>query len=481
MKRRVRRFGYPRSVTTPPGPAAVPSPAQSVSPGATPRPQRSRRGLVVEAAAAGLVVAAVLAALWRLASQGYLPQPFLYDLNYPLMGLYDTAYWANHAEAYGMGRSVYPPLSFVFLRLVSLPRCYGLTAYSGRDCDWLAVAVLSGFFVLNAGLVFASFRRMDRATALPRALALSLGLPMAYALECGNLVIVAFTGFVLAYGPLLRAGPLRWIAMALAMNFKPYLLVLIASDLVRRRWARCAGVLTAVISIYLITFALEGAGSPVDLAVNLILYGREISHRYWSDLYFATSYWPLVKLLAGHWSLLGLATKGEAEAWRWILVGLIRVAQLGTATCLLLTAIRPRAAQARRLAALILAMMLTTLATGQSGYVQIFLFFLILLEPRGGAAGSVVLAAVYLLSIPADVILRPMIGASAWSFLGGRQAVADFGLSVGQILRPAFLLVIQFGLIMLNARDLLAPRTGRRADDGRVLLHPSTAPAVVAP
>jgi hypothetical protein len=98
---------------------------------------------------------------------------------------------------------------------------------------------------------------------------------------------------------------------------------------------------------------------------------------------------------------------------------------------------------------------LTTITTGQSGYVQIFLFFLLFFEPFRGPVRITVLVTTYLLSIPADFTLLPVIHAPAWSYLGGRQVVADFGLSLGQLLRPAGLLIIQFGLIILNLNDLL--------------------------
>src|SRR5471030_3119130 len=189
-------------------------------------PQRARLNTVIEGSLALAIGLALGLALWRFRKIGYLPQPFLYDLNYPLMGLYDTAYWANHSGVYDLGKSIYPPLSFVFLRLVTIHRCYGMSAFGGRDCDWLVRWVILGFYVLNSGLVYRCFRQLDPHTALQRAVAMCLGLPMLYALECGNLIIVGFTFFLLGYGGLVRSAPLRWAALGLSINFKPYLLVL---------------------------------------------------------------------------------------------------------------------------------------------------------------------------------------------------------------------------------------------------------------
>ena len=65
---------------------------------------------------------------------------------------------------------------------------------------------------------------------------MGLGLPMLYALERGNLLILCFTCFVLGYGDLLRQRWLRCLALASAMNFKPYLKCLSCC-----RWLSSAG------------------------------------------------------------------------------------------------------------------------------------------------------------------------------------------------------------------------------------------------
>lgn len=432
------------------------------------------RGIVpavaVEGLLAGAVLVALALALWRFHLSGYLPQPFLYDLNYPLMGLYDTAYWANNPRTYEIGKNIYPPLSFVFLRLISIHDCYGRSAFAGRECDWLVRWVILGVFALNAGLVWRRFRQMDPATALPRAIALSFGLPMLYGLECMNLIIVAFTFFAFGFGPAPpsgepRSGLTRWLALGLAINFKPYLLVSTFPALLRRDWRWLGGCVVASGAIYGLTYALQGGGSPAELIGNLTLYAADITHKTWSDFYYGTSYWPLIRFMSAQFRLMGFASAHGGDLWGLALVVRIRGAQIGAAACLIAGVFRPSGVNTHRLAAMIVAVVLTTVATGQSGYVQIFLFFLIFLEPWRGWLRITVLACAYLLCIPADLALTPVIHAPAWSWLGGRPVIADFGVSAGQLIRPALLLVIQYGLIAINLQDILgAP--GREA--GRV-------------
>ena len=61
-------------------------------------------------------------------------------------------------------------------------------------------------------LTWATYRISDARSALPRTIAMSLGLPMLYALERGNLLVPCFTCFALGYGDLIRRP--RWLGFA---------------------------------------------------------------------------------------------------------------------------------------------------------------------------------------------------------------------------------------------------------------------------
>jgi hypothetical protein len=404
---------------------------------------------------AGTILLALAYAAWFFRDQGYLPQPFLYDVNAPLVGLYETAFWANNPDPYGVGQNIYPPLTFILIKVMSIHRCYVAGVIAGRGCDWLARDILVGFYLLNIPLVYRAYRQIDPDTALPRALAVCLGLPMLYALECGNVIIMAFTFFVLGCGGFTRSAAPRWLSLALAINFKPYLLVMFLPALVRRRWRWVLGCGLAGGAVYVSTFATLGKGSPAELLRNLGLYAAYVAHRRWSDVYYATSFLPLTRFLSSDFAFLGFPSARDGEGWVIALTGLMRCVQLGVAACIIASLWRPRGVNSRRFTAMVLALILTTMTTGQSGYVQIFLFFLIFFEPWRGPTRIVILVSTYLLCIPADYALMPVIHAVAQSYLGGRSVQASFGVSVGQIVRPAVLLIVQFGLIALNAADLL--------------------------
>jgi len=403
---------------------------------------------------AGAVLLALGYAAWFFLRIGHLPQPFYYRVSDSLMDLFSTAYWANGSGAYTTWHAIYPPLSFVFLRVFSLRRCYAFNDFAGRGCDWLALTALGAFFCLNAVLVYKTYRLVDPRTAFVRALAISMGLPMLYALERGNLLIPCFTCFVLGYGDLLRREWQRALALALSINFKPYLLFSMLPFLARGRWRWLIVCGIAGLAVYLATYAAYGSGSPLAIIANEGRYAVVASNRYFLDIYNATSYWPLIRLLRAAPAGLILAPPQAAKAWALALTVLLRAAQVASLACLVASPFRPSKVNVRRLGAMVAAVSLTAFTTGAAGYAEIFLFFLVFFEPWRGPLRITVLVATYLLSIPADFAFLPVIHGPAQSYLGGREVMTSFGVSVGQLSRPAALLVIQCGLTALNFADL---------------------------
>ncbi len=419
-----------------------------------------------EFAAAGVILAGIALAVWRFGQNGYLPQPFYFRVYDSLMDLYTTAYWANTPGAYTKWMSLYPPISFVFLKVFTIGRCYAMGDIAGRSCDWLARFALLAFFVANIALVYATYRASDRRTAVPRTVAMALGLPMLYAIERGNLLVPCFTFFAIGFGGVVRRPWLRWLALAISINFKPYLVFSAAPFLAKRYWSWVIGCGVFSIVIYVITLFIFGSGWPSQIIGNQSNYSMAASKGFFLDVYYATSYWPLIRVLHAMPAGLQLASGPVSAFWSAVLTAVLRGAQLGTLLCAVMAALRPAAVDARRFGALLAGVALTGFTTGSAGYAQIFLFFLVFFERWRGPARIAVLGGAYLLCVPFDIALIPVVHERVRSFLGGREVTTAFGLSVGQILRPGVLLVMQYGLIALNLADSLRGRSDASGPDG---------------
>ena len=407
---------------------------------------RRHAALIPEALLALAVLASLAWTAWQYHALGYLPQPFVFDTNDTFMDWFNTAYWANHVGAYDVWRSIYPPLSFVFLDWTSLPGCYLSSPFYARDCDWLARAVILGFYLLDIALVWLSFRRADPRTAPMRTLAFAFGLPLLFTLERGNLILVAFACFVLAHGPLSIAPRWRALASAATINFKPYLLLPVLALAVKREWRplEIAGIATVL--LYLVTLALVGSGTPGELVANTANWVVFQSGQVWNEVHYSTSYAPLLLVRASQMPVLDFVPSRTIETIEMLVPIAIRASQ-GIALLALAGAwLQPRALPTPRIAAILLGAYLITQSPG--GYTQTFLLFLVLLEPWRRPGPIVALICAYLLCIVADHTLATVLEVPGRSWLSGQPVTASFGLALGHFVRPGLVILLVWALAL---------------------------------
>ncbi len=416
--------------------------------------------LVPEALLALAVAASAGWTLQVLLDVGYLPQPFVFDTNDTFMDWFNTAYWANNRGIYDVWRSIYPPLSFVFLDATSLPDCYLQSSFYARDCDWLARSTIYAFYVIDVVLAWICFRRLDRRTAPMRTVAIALGLPMLFMLERGNLILVAFAFFMIAHGPVTASKPWRWFAAAVTINFKPYLVLPMFAHAVKRDWRTLEMAGIATVALYLITLALVGSGTPAELASNtanwVVFQGGQV----WNEVNYSTSYAPLLMFRTLDIPLLQFVPSRLIETIEFLVPIVIRSGHLLALAALAAAWLQPKALPAHRIAAILLGAYLVTQSPG--GYTQLFLIFLVLLEPWKGAGPVTAIACAYLLCLVGDWPLATVLDVTGTSWLGERTVTASFGLTAGHFIRPG-LIVIMVGALSLDsiARVVWAHRSER--------------------
>jgi len=400
-------------------------------------------GLLLEYA----LMLAVLASLgWVVAfyaARHYLPQPFLFDTFDTFMDWFNTAYWANRSGAYDVWRSIYPPLSFVFLDLFSIESCYA-DPFIARDCDWVGTTTILLSYGLSAALAALAFRRADRVTALPRAVAFGLGFPLLFCLERGNLLLVCLLPFIAAYGGLATSPFWRSLAIALTINFKPYLIAPSLAFGIRRQWRtlEAAGLMTA--AVYLAALAAFGSGDPLSLLANTSAWVDFNSAQFWEQSFFSTSYVTLLSIRTSSFPILSVVPSYVVDAVLQLVPLVIRSSQLVAAAGILAAWLQPRAVPVARVAALFSGLHLLTQSPG--GYALSFLIFLVFLERQRRLGPGIALVCCYLLSLSYDWIAATAIDRSTLSWLSGQAVTVNFGLAVGQLVRPGLVIVIVWAL-----------------------------------
>lgn len=419
-----------------------------------------RLRLLPELLLALAVVASVVSTAMAFRETGYLPQPFVFDTNDTFMDWFNTAYWANRPGAYDVWRSIYPPLSFVFLDIFSLPGCYLQSPFHARDCDWLGTATIYGFYLLDVVLVWLSFRRADPRTAPMRAIAFGLGLPLLFTLERGNLILVAFACFVIAHGPLVTRGPWRWLAAAATINFKPYLVLPVLAHAVKRDWRGLELAAIMTIIVYLVTLAIVGAGTPIELVENTANWVVFQSGQVWNEIHYSTSYAPFLLIRNSQIPVLQFVPSRTVETIEFLVPIVIRASQAIALLALAGAWLQPKALPLHRVSILLLAAYLVTQSPG--GYTQTFLLFLVLLEPWKGVGPIVAIVCAYLLCLVTDWPLSTVLELATNSWLSGKPVTPSFGLAIGHFVRPGLVALVLWALALDSiARVVRAHRSHR--------------------
>lgn len=418
-----------------------------------------------------LLAAAVAAALawhgWHLASFGYLAAPFFYEPSDTFMDWFNTTFWAHDRGAYDAWQTIYPPLSFSIMRMLSIRSCYtGNEGITARDCDWPGLIVLGVIFAGNAVLTFIALRRIDRTTVWPRWFALSFGLPMLYALERGNILLLAYTFVLLAFTPILHSARLRWLALALAINLKVYLLALLFPQLLKRRWRWFEGALLLTALVYIASYLHIGDGSPGQILANIAAATGVFEAGSFLDGWYAVTYRPFMAILESNFiPIITIIGSDAVEALVIIIPILQRCTQALIAAAAIAVWLRPEAVPISLVTLLGLLMALVT--SESSGYTIMFLVLFVFLQRWQGVCRPIAIVLCYLLCIPADLIIDRLVPGVRESYLSGGPVIFDFVLTLGPFLRPLAVQIaawsIAAAVIDMVRKDFAAePVPGRR-------------------
>jgi len=408
-----------------------------------------------------LLIPVLGSAIWVLAffiDHHFLPQPFVFDVNDTFMDWFNTAFYANRPGAFDVWHTVYPPLSFVFLRLFSLHSCYE-GPFNARDCDWLGTVALMGSYVLDGVVAALVFWRRDRATAIPRSLAFTFGLPLLFALERGNLILVCLIPFMLVYGEMLGSRFSRALAIATTINFKPYLVVPSLALAVRRDWRALELAGLATIALYLVTLMLFGSGTPGEMLDNIRIFSNVVGGQFWEQTYLSTSYSTVLVIKDSPFPILTYTSSASVEIALWLIPLLIVMTQLVALAALVANWLQPRGIPLGRNVALLVGAHLATQSPG--GYTLTFLIFMVFLEVGRRPGQMVALVAAYMLSITYDHVLATVIDTDSPSWLSGWSTHVNFGLAVGQFIRPGLVILITWSLAIDSI--ILSVRAHRKA------------------
>ena len=399
-------------------------------------PPRRRASLWIEYAFVVAIIAGIIQSAWFFFTYRYLTQPWFYEPWGTFMDWYSLSVWGHQAGAYDIAGTIYPPLSFVVLKIFSDPRCYpSFSAEWARGCDPAGIVALCVMFVINIALTFLTFRKHDRETYIPRAFALSLGFPMLYALERGNFLLFCYPAVLLGFGPLLRSARWRWFLAGVAVNFKVYLIGAIVAPLLRRRWAQTEAMLISAALVYIVTWQILGEGSPTQIVNNVTTYVSGFGAGGFLDLWYAGSFVPAISLLKGDtFPITTLLDSNVVDILLIVTTVYMRGTQLVIVVAAVATWLRPEVVPPHRIAFLATGLALSSSEAG--GYTEIILLIFVFMEKWRGFGRITALLIAFGLCIPAEYVIFEISPLVRTSFLAGDvNVIAYFGVGAGSLLR----------------------------------------------
>jgi hypothetical protein len=406
----------------------------------------------------------VIAGFVRLAiifvHQGYLPAPFVFDIGDTFMDWFNTAYWAHNPGAYSVWRTVYLPLSFVITGLFGDPTCYKAAPYDARDCDHIGIVVILLTYVACCAVAAVAFRKTDRSTAIPRTVAIAIGGPLLFALERGNLVMLAFVPFVLVYGGILRSRAGYAAASAFMANLKIYLVLPFFALMVRREWRLFELCCLATVALYLLTLLIVGAGTPFEFVSNLQNWFGVRLGAIWDELLYTTTYAPFLQLDVGQYPVRDFIDARAVDAAK-LFIETELIASRGIALlCVALAWFYPRAISTNRLVFFVL--MQSFIVQNPGGYAIAMIVFLVFMEGWTNFATGVAIVCAYLLSIPGDMTVTTLFEVERQSWLTGRIVNSAYVLPLGSFIRPGLILIMLWSLAIDTLIDVhRAVKAGR--------------------
>ncbi|WP_341712396.1 hypothetical protein [Erythrobacter sp.] len=411
-------------------------------------------GLAIEWVLACLVLLSLAHATWFLFTFKYLPPPFFYEPSDVHADWFNTAFWSHNPNgAFDTWTTLYPPLSFVILRFLSVGKCYPRTrefepspGLAARDCDWIGHVGIWGFWILGVALLFVALRKIDRSRAIPRTICVGLGWPILNGIERGNLILIAFPFFLLAVMPIFKSARLRWIAAGFAINLKVYLIAPFMAQLIMRRWRWVEGTLLATIVIYLLSYAMLGAGTLSEIFVNLSSWTENRIENP-LDFWPATTYQGLTSLMKNNAqifpTLLILGSR-EVSTIPIVIEILLRLTQGSLFVAMAASWLRPEAITRYRI--YILGLLFALITTEGGGYTPIFWMAMVMCEPWRGIGPKIAIVSSYLLACSYDIPITNLATLVRYTYYFDTEVIVEMDLTVWPLLRPLLIQLIAIAL-----------------------------------
>ena len=202
------------------------------------------------------------------------PAPFIYDKNDTFMDFFNTLYWSYDINRYEIWQSIYPPLNFIFLKIINFIITGGFYTepFDMRQNNTGLVSFIVISFFLMPLFILKSYDWLNIKGKISVFLIFVTSAPFLFTLERGNLIIYSLP---ILYFFFHKESISRIISLSFLINIKPYLGVLLIPSFLRNKYKECIMLILYSATIYIFTSIYLGSGFFAFIK-NLFIFDKSI-------------------------------------------------------------------------------------------------------------------------------------------------------------------------------------------------------------
>lgn len=403
---------------------------------------------------------ALVAGLEFFEREARLPAPFFYNAADTFMDFFHTNYWSGDNERYSTWNSIYPPFSFALGNLFTSDACQASPdPFALRDCSIRSISFLIALHAVNAVLSTLLWARHN-AKAINSRTQLILALfvfaflmPSLYALERGNYIILCITLLLLFS---IDRNPIRRsIYLALAINIKQYLAILVLPLIFKRKLDQVLLITLFGLGIHLASLVFIGETLYPHFIGNMFQFAQGSDFSQFEKMWYTNSIsaWSRVldRLAISNPDMLGGNFLSFSVALSFLRAGVVLI-------FLITTAVIIRSESSLKEGTLHLYLTLFLVATVESigGYASALLVPFLITSRDEPLEGYQRYSPIFLfvMMTPLDFNFGPDLEFTAESFLTGQPSRILASLTAGSYLRPlcglALFCLLSYSIIKWN-------------------------------
>ncbi len=185
------------------------------------------------------------------------PAPFLYDKDDTFMDFFNTLYWSYDVNRYEIWQSIYPPLNFLFLKLVNLIISGGFYTepFDMRHNGQNLILFIIISFMLMPLIILKSYDWLHAREKICVYFIFILSAPFLFTLERGNLIVFSLPIFYFFFNSEQLS---KVFFLSILVNIKPYFGVFIITDFLKKNYYELFTFFLFISVIYAFTSVMMG-------------------------------------------------------------------------------------------------------------------------------------------------------------------------------------------------------------------------------